>query len=204
MSDTNPELQAMSLPELLAQTVDCRNGHHSWTERGHGPCSACGEPSPPPVMPQLECGCLQGACHGGHTIDVGPPWVCIPEERLRQFRDDEYVCVTDDVRSMAAELLALRARVSSWSDRLQELTAHGAELDRRGRELEAAHREPTSHAYVVQWKRYPGGNNEGLDDIVELYADWGEAMDKVRALRDRGYSPGFARNGVHEPRPVTE
>ena len=113
------------------------------------------DPKDPP-MPDT-CSCSPGACHGGHTIDVGPPWVCIPEERLRQFRDDEYVCVTDDVRSMAAELLALRARVSSWSDRLQELTAHGAELDRRGRELEAAQREPIGYGVVVEGAEGVGG-----------------------------------------------
>ncbi|NEW49363.1 hypothetical protein GV792_04805 [Nocardia cyriacigeorgica] len=56
-------------------TEDCRNGHHSWTEQGHGPCSVCGEPSPPPVLPELECGCL-GTCHGGHTINISPGLPC--------------------------------------------------------------------------------------------------------------------------------
>jgi hypothetical protein len=32
--------------------VDCRNGHHSWTESGHGPCSVCDLPASPPVLPE--------------------------------------------------------------------------------------------------------------------------------------------------------
>lgn len=40
----------------------------------------------------------------------------ITDARLRQLRDDEYVCVTDGVRSMAAELLAARARLATLEE----------------------------------------------------------------------------------------
>lgn len=58
------------------------------------------------------CTCAPDDCHGGHTINVGPAWVNLPDERLRQLRDDPNVCTNVGERSMAAELLALRARVT--------------------------------------------------------------------------------------------
>lgn len=67
------------------------------------------------------CSCPPDDCHGGHTIDVGPSWVCVPDDRLRQFRDDPTVAHTTAERSMAAELLALRARVTT-------MEAHAADL----------------------------------------------------------------------------
>lgn len=56
------------------------------------------------------CTCPPDDCHGGHTINVGPARP--DEDRLRTFvkygRDAE----PDEVSAMAAELLALRPRVT--------------------------------------------------------------------------------------------
>lgn len=71
------------------------------------------------------CSCPPDDCHGGHTINVGPAWVSIPDDRLRQFRDDPNVCTTASERSMAAELLALRARVTTMAALLDAESERG-------------------------------------------------------------------------------
>lgn len=91
------------------------------------------------------CSCPPNTGHGGHTINMGMPVTTPPtdgdrspqtttdpltDERLRQFATDEYVCVTDVVRSMAAELLALRAYATDHEGRCNTLCPRcGIEVD---------------------------------------------------------------------------
>jgi hypothetical protein len=107
------------------------------------------------------CSCTPGRCHGGHTIDVGPSWVCLSDERLQQLRDDDIVCVQDWVRSMAAELLAARTRI--------------AELEAKfgGHEIEGA-----EYAYRVNtpdgdgYHRYPADMREHAErEVAKLLED---------------------------------
>ncbi|MFC4373350.1 hypothetical protein ACFO5K_04475 [Nocardia halotolerans] len=82
------------------------------------------------------CSCSPGACHGGHTIDVGPSWVRVPEDRLRAIRDNR-TANADETAAMAAELLAARARAVSMQAALDANTADREGLINRVTALEA-------------------------------------------------------------------
>ncbi|MEV6219766.1 hypothetical protein [Nocardia sp. NPDC051833] len=132
------------------------------------------------------CTCPPGDCHGGHTIDIGPSWVCVADQRLRALRDDPWATrprtalVDDETRSMAAELLALRderarraklyveleAERDLWKERAEKGQLHRDDLikelnQQRARvtELEAAtDRVREVHQPVDALNvRYPGG-----------------------------------------------
>lgn len=119
------------------------------------------------------CTCPPGACHGGHTIQIGPARFIGPDgrvtaERLHQIVHVEMVCTTEVDRSMAAELLAARARITEleaerprFSQRQfaqahrdrDEAQSRAAELAERFAELEAERdqhaetaRQATNHA----------------------------------------------------------
>lgn len=95
----------------------CDGATAAWEEAD---CRRADAPTLVPTDPETACSCPPGDCHGGHTINVGPSWVSVPDERLRQLRDDDIVCVQDWVRSMAAELLPLRARVAELENEVRE------------------------------------------------------------------------------------
>lgn len=141
------------------------------------------------------CKCPPDDCHGGHTINIGP--ARLTDEQLRRLT--EYVHpdeTTDYVRpwlhSMAAELLELRRLASSWPTRLQELTAQAAELDRRGRELETAQREPIGYAVTMvdDGDRYIHTGamlaRETATGIAEDYRQWGARVVELREVTDHG------------------
>lgn len=112
------------------------------------------------------CTCPPGDCHGGHTINVGPSWVCLPDDRLRQLRDDpfatrpETVTVDPETQSMAAELLALRA----------------AARDHEGR-CETCHRPRFSDRHLAQVTRE-------RDEARALAEDLGRRCDELLAKRN--------------------
>lgn len=89
-----------------------------------------------------------------NTITAGPAWVCVADERLRQLRDDPDVCTNPGERSMAAELLAARARIT-------ELEA-AAQADERA--IEEARDE----------------RDAARDRAAELEAAAGRRADRVR------------------------
>jgi hypothetical protein len=89
------------------------------------------------------CTCPPGACHGGHTIQTGPARFIGPDgrvtaERLHQIVHVEMVCTTEVDRSMAAELLALRAYAADHEGRCNTLCPRcGVEVDIEVREITA-------------------------------------------------------------------
>lgn len=167
-----------------------------------------------------SCSCPPGTCHGGHTINMGMPR--LTDDRLRQFRDDEYVCVTDDVRSMAAELLALRAGVieleaevracdeaeESWSASRRGLETMLMEERHRVQVL-AAQREPIGYQVLAKRTRTivpryttAGGiwdEREPVDNH-RAYCEDAAAADPERF----GYDVEYIVVELQEPRPVTE
>ncbi|MFC9966311.1 hypothetical protein ACFVH4_18945 [Nocardia ignorata] len=66
------------------------------------------------------CTCPPDDCHGGHTINIGPVTERLTDEQLRRFTEyvhpDEATRARPWLHSMAAELLALRARVAELED----------------------------------------------------------------------------------------
>lgn len=132
-----------------------------------------------------SCSCSPGACHGGHTINMGMPR--LTDDRLRQFATDEYVCVTDDVRSMAAELLALRAYAADHEGRCDTLCPRCG-VDIGLKRCETCGRPRFSDRHLAQVTRDRDRANVVLAHIVEsLDADedlaWEHLPDMVRDLR---------------------
>ena len=111
----------------------------------------------------------------------------LTEDRLRQFRDDEYVCVTDDVRSMFTELLALRAYAADHEGRCDTLCPRCG-IDIGLKRCDACGRPRFSDRHLAQVTRDRDRANVVLAHIVEsLDADedlaWEHLPDMVRDLR---------------------
>lgn len=75
---------------------------------------------------------------------------------------------------------------------MQELTAQAAELDRRGRELETAQREPIGYAVTMvdDGDRYIHTGamlaRETATGIAEDYRQWGARVVELREVTDHG------------------